>query len=229
LVDKLKNEQKLFTKDMIRINDRITKAEKNLTPVAKKRIEEAASQAVKKGEKEIVKEAQEAGFTQEESKNAEKIKKETESENKKVKEELNKKGQKATEEVEEIEKSLKTYRKDMEKYLRNFLKPIKNQIMAGFAVGFLEEMSREVTGLEVPRWAKTTFYGVTGIPLGRGGRYYIPMRLAGGLASWFTHSIRKNYYKNALNSRRGRDRRIYYDAIKKKGFTQKELKEIKSS
>jgi len=206
-VDKLKGEQDLFSKDMIRIGDKISKAEKNLTPVAKERIEKAAASSVKGGEKEIIKGAEQAGFGKTESV----------------------KIGKALEDLKNPPK-FKTFeeaRKWMISKANTLLLPVKNQIMAGFILGSIDPIIKETTGKKLPSKVKLPIYGIAGLYGKTGSR-----RPFLALTSWATNAIwdstRKSFHKEKLHSKKGIERRREYEKIKKKGFTAKELKEIRS-
>lgn len=206
-IDQLKKEQNLFSKDMIRIGENISKAEKNLTPVAKERIEKAAATAVKKGEKEIIRGAEKAGFGKTES---------------------GKIG-KALEELKNPPK-FKTFeeaRKWMQSKANILLLPVKNQIMAGFILGSIDPIIKETTGKKIPSKVKLPIYGMAGLYGKTGSR-----RPFLALTSWATNALwdsaRTSFHKEKLHSKKGIARRREYEKIKKKGFSAKELKEIRN-
>lgn len=207
-VDKLKGEQKLLSKDMIRIGDKISKAEKNITPIAKKRIEEAGATAVKKGEKEVVKLAKEVGFTEKES-------------------------IKIGKDLEELKslpefKTVDEYLKWVKKKTNNILKPAKNQIMLGAALGFVEEAVKEITGKKMPYEIKLGVYGSLGVPVTRRSRAKPILSITTGVSNWAFSALRKDIHKNILQSKNGIERRREYERLKKKGFTAAQLKEMRS-
>ncbi len=206
-VDKLKGQQELFSKDMIRLGEKISKSEKNLTPIARERIEKSAATAIQKGEKESVKNAQQAGFGKIESI----------------------KIGKALQELKNPPK-FKTFeeaRKWMKKRANTLLLPVKNQIMAGFILGSIDPIIKETTGKKLPSKVKLPIYGMVGLYGKTGSRKPF---LA--LTSWATNqlwdSTRKSFHKARLQSKRGIERRREFERLKKKGFTSKELKEIRN-
>ena len=206
-VDKLKGHQDLFSKDMIRIGDKISKAERKISPVAREGIEKAATSAVKKGEKATVQAAQAAGFGKTESV----------------------KIGKTLEEIKNIPKfkSFEEWRKWIRPRMNALLLPVKNQIMAGFILGSVDPIIKETTGKKIPSKIKYPLYGTVGLFGKTGSRKPF---LA--ISSWITNELwdisRKSYHKEKLQSKRGIERRREFERLKKKGFTQKQLKEISS-
>lgn len=206
-VDKLKGQQKLFSKDMIRLGDKISKAEKNLTAIARERIEKTASTAAKKGEKEVVKGAQQAGFGKIESVKIGKV----------------------LEEIKNPPKfsSFEEFRKWIKPRTNALLLPVKNQIMAGFILGSVDPIIKETTGKKIPSKIKYPLYGTVGLYGKTGSRKpFLAM------SSWLTNELwdisRKAYHKGKLQSKKGIERRREFEKLKKKGFTPKELKEMRS-
>lgn len=206
-VDKIKGEQSLLSKDMIRIGDKISKAERNITPIAKKRMEEAGATAVKKGEKEVVKVLKEAGLTKKESSESIKI----------LKELMN------PPKFKTFSESLKHRRKLVNK----LIDPVRNQIIAGAIIGMIEGSVKETTGKKIPYQVKTVIYGLGGLAGKRGARK--PFLVA---SNYITNELfnftRKSIHKDILQSKKGIERRKEYERLKKKGFTSAELKEIRS-
>lgn len=209
-VDQLKGEQKLFYNDMIRIGEKISKAEKNLTPIARERIEKAAAEAMKKGEKEVIKQAQQAGFGKTESI----------------------KIGKSLEEIKNPPKNLNSKEKIKEwikPRVNNILKtPIKTQIMTGFILGSLDSIMKETTGKKIPSKIKTPIFYSAGI----GSKLSVKkpiLSITAFLVDGIFNNLRIKHHKEKLQSKKGIERLQEYEKIKnKKGFSPKELKKIRN-
>lgn len=245
LIDDVRGTQELFTKDLIRTGDRISHAERNISNATKQHFEEIGAKAVKGTEKEFQSSAEAAGFTKEESENlGDHIKKmreevtgekqaktETKSEQKKKAKET--KAEERKKAKEEKEQALKKAQEIEDKKLRNridkLLRPIRNQVMAGFVIGSLDELSREFTGHGISSKIKYIIYGSTGIPLGRNRKTHIPLAIAAAASDTITNKIRFEINKGLLHSKKGKQFLSQYEKVKKKGFTAKELKQIREN
>lgn len=207
-IDKIKGEQKLFTSDMIKMGDKINKGAKNISATAKEKVEESGFAAFKKSAKEFEEAAQKAGFTKEEIAKLRKI----------------------LEKVKKPPANLNT-QQQVTKWLKpkidSLLKPIKNQIMAGFVLGSIDSVVKETTGKKIPSAPKRSVYAIVGLPIK--GMMKRPIL---GITAYFTDEFlkhsRKKYYKERVKGKRGIERLREIERIKeKKGFSSKELKEIK--
>lgn len=124
--------------------------------------------------------------------------------------------------------SLEGWRKWINPRVNKLLTPIKNQVMAGFVLGTIDSIVKETTGKKPPSPLKNGIYALSGFTGKRGSKKpFLSM------AAWITdltwNVVRKSYHKSRLEGKRGIERRKEYEKIKKKGFTQKELKEIRSA
>jgi hypothetical protein len=207
MIDKIKKENNLFTKDMIKYGKETNKAFNHISKVGKERIEKIGRESVKKGKESIKKTAKNSGFTEKEASTIadtlEKIKNPPES----------------------AIKSFDDWRKFMAKKMGKLSLPIKNQLMMGTILGFIEEFYTQKTGKNIPHSYKTPFYAAFGLSGKRGlRRAFIP------LSQYMAHQIFRDYSiknaKKSLQSKRGKEYIEEYNRIKKKGFKKDEMKKI---
>jgi len=210
LIDDVRGTQKLFNKDLIRTGEKISHAEKNISNVTKKHFEELGNKAAKGSEKEFEAAAQKAGFTKNES-------------------------AKLKPHLDSLEKELKSekitpkpsFQKKFRAEINALLSPIKNQIMAGFILGALDEIFKETFGIKIPSIYKQSLFVAVGAGQLLGRRKPI-LALSAYLSNQISKKARLEFHKEKLHEKKGKDYLTEYERLKnKKGFTSKELKSIR--
>lgn len=278
-VDKLKGEQKLFTKDMISISHSMNPKEQAITSTALKGMGKAERVALHKDSKlaklsKSMGEAREAKALRKqapkEATMLEDIKGMTSEEREAVREgrriankpevkAIEKRAGKAAvksgkdllnvardagftekEAVEKVSlirrfgrymtssKSFEEGRKGRAAAINKLLTIPINQMGAGFVLGSLTKLYEQATDEKIPMWLKGSIYGGVGLTGKFGGRKPW-LALTMGLTNWGENKLKVKLAKNRYRaSTPGKDRREVYEKIKKKRFSAKELKEIRS-
>jgi hypothetical protein len=123
-------------------------------------------------------------------------------------------------------KSYDDARKYMVKRMSLFLKPIKNQLAVGFALGLVDPIAKKLTGRKIPPPVKYASLGAIGLGGKRGIRYPF-LALTAYATDQLAKGIMVNQEARNLSKLRGRE---YLEAVRKlrvgKEFTAKEVKEI---
>ncbi|TET75294.1 MAG: hypothetical protein E3J43_08605 [Candidatus Heimdallarchaeota archaeon] len=279
-VDKLKGEQKLFTKDMIKVSRIMNPKEKSVTSAALKGMDKAERIALHKESKlaklsKSMEEAREAKISGKQAlketepteyfKGMSSEEREAVREGKRIASEqsmknMEKKGanvfdkgekefNQAAQEVgltkklaTDVRASFKALRKrntpkgmtfdEGRKYRRKHINIIltsaTNQAAMGFVVGALDPVVKELTGKKIPSRIKYGILGGYGLS-GKLGSTKPFLSISAYLTNEMLDSLREGRAKSRLkNERSPIKRRRIFEELKKKGFTSKQLKEIRS-
>lgn len=208
-VDDIKKENNLFSKDLIRIGDKISHGERNISKTAIKKIEEAGSKATKEGpaavETLLVTKGAKPSSAKEAAQALEKIKNPPDI------------------------SSPKEMRTFFNKYLEKVLRNWKTETIAGLVLGALDQGLQEGFGIKLPTAVKAPLVSVAGLS-SISGRAHPVGALSSTITSAVIKKIRKSRASASLKSKKGGELLKEYEKIKtKKGFTAKEFKQIRSA
>lgn len=250
-IGKVKNDQNILTKDMIRLNNRIKESEQQISKVARNAMNKAEVAAKNNN---LVGVYQQAGATPQEAKELNKSFNEAKES---VKDLVSNAGQRFEASANQARgnqargnasanqasanqatrnATTATQQKNIQARLtavartkiRSFLdKSLINQAIVGATLGSLDSLSQEIRGKKIPGQLKLGVLGLVGLSGKKGVRYPV---LA--ISAYFTDKLLKNKRiesaKQTLASKKGlAARKEYYSNLKKRGFNTKELKEIR--